>query len=261
MVFGSVALGCAGVRSDLDVLGIIPPGEDEMALSERVARHFAEVSNRWKVLTEGSVITSQDIASRRHPLTEDSLFTEHLLYMARSGKYTVGDPAASLLPLNEFDSAQSQMQAAGSITALYTAIKRKEFFTGLAAESDAPNYHKLQRAFELPTAIGRKLLRLQELREWSVASQQPHALQSSDESYRRIDLAASIKDYLQGTDGEQPANWLLGHDQEYSCLLQDTLQGEVAMTDYEDWLGKAYRPAISQALRLTIAASKLAEIN
>jgi hypothetical protein len=260
MVFGSVVLGFANVRSDLDGLGIISHGTDEFAIGVRISEHIADVESSWKVPIEASVITDRDIATRRHPVTEDSLFSEHLLQAARCGKYVVGDPEPHLLPLAQFDSAHDQLQSASRIAKLYTAIKRKEFLSSLATGTDTPNYLKLQRAFELPSALGRKLLRLQELTEWAVTNEIPHIPSAGREFYARQSLAEGMAKLLEGTGHDAQAGWLVTHDGEYAQLLQGTLQGKTTIADYSSWLKAIYRPAIQHALRLAIGASALVNV-
>ncbi len=155
MVYGSTTFGYAGIRSDLDVLGIIPAGTDMSAIHSRVADYIAEVAAKWQVPVEANVISVPDLAERRRRFVRDSLFMEHLVWTARSGKYVVGDVETYLQPHVTYDSARQQWLAAKTATQYYTSWKEAYFLAGSVAVLGRPNYHKLQRAFELPSALGR----------------------------------------------------------------------------------------------------------
>lgn len=258
MVYGSTTFSYASIRSDLDVLGVIPDSTDTSTIQSRVVDYIAEVATEWRVPVEANVISAPDLAQRRRRFVRDSLFMEHLASVARSGKYVVGDVETYLQPHVTYDSAQQQWLAARLVTQHYTSWKGIYFLEGSVAVLGQPNYHKLQRAFELPSALGRKLLRLVELTEWTSEHGEQNTSYPEQEFYARQSLAERVRGIVADTPYTTSVDWLANHDNEYTQLLQSTLQGETTITDYATWLKDVYQPAMRHALRLSVGAFALA---
>jgi hypothetical protein len=254
MILGSVASHFSGIRSDLDVLGVIPDDADVSRVQGRVADRIAGVAARWKIPIEAHLMTAGDLAERRPRVMRDLLFIEHLAQVASDGEYVVGELATHLKPLIEYDSAHEQWQAAKRTAENYGLFKAAYFLIGSLASFGKPDYYRLQRAFELPSALGRKLLRLNELTEWANSHDDPDPSYPARGFYARESLAKGVRRLLAGTRYEPCAAWLVDHDAEYTKLLQSTMQGDTSIADYEAWLEGVHRPAMRRALALSIGA-------
>jgi predicted nucleotidyltransferase len=258
MVHGSVVFGNDNIRSDVDVLAVRGGEGDELDVLTGMGKYIGSLARRTFIPIEISVISEEDIRSRAHPITEDIFFAEHLTVAARSTAYLCGDMGDMLRPLGEYADSEEQQAAADRMSALYVSIKKNEFFKSMTIPDQRVNYYKLQRAVELPSALGRKLVRLAQIRANAAHTNEPIAPTQESEHYTRQAFADGV--LALAADCPQwsgPANQLLDLDGEYEEVLQSTLSGESSIDSYTKWVSNAYKVALEQALRLTVSTSFL----
>jgi len=132
--------------------------------------------------------------------------------------------------------------------------KERRFFEAQRRHTDEINYARIQRAFELPTAITRKLVRLQQLRACKMSS----IVELPPHFYQRDGLASHAKTYYDASpEWAECSTWLIARDGEYTELLNDTVAGSTSLKEYEAWLHDIARPSYQKALHLSIAAEAL----
>lgn len=249
IVFGSTALGNANRRSDTDVA---------LAYGEKgnSSEFFIALRDIIQALPQGELI-EPFIASRRNladpttSLHSDAFMAEHLKLVARESTLLSINPelfANMPDPLSELPSDQAATLAERVVTN-YLENKIRKFFNA-SRQNDIENYHRLQRAFELPTAITRKLLRLQTVR----SHYRTEVFQA--QFYDRDNLAHESQQLSQllGREWAQHSAWLIERDGEYSQLLEDTIEGTTSIETYQTWLDDVAQPSFDRALRLSVAA-------
>lgn len=254
IVFGSTALGNARRRSDVDIAVAY---EESADLSD----FFINLRDTVQVLPHGElvepfIIDSRSLTDSTAALQGDVFMAEHLRLTARASKIPGinADIFANMPdPLTELPPAQAAALAE-QVATNYVTNKIRKFFNA-SRQNDTSNYHRLQRAFELPTAITRKLVRLQTVRSrYSHQAFQAHF-------YDRDNLAQEgqkLNEVL-GDEWTRCSAWLIERDKEYSELLEDTLEGSLPISAYQRWLDNVAQPSFDQALRLSVAALAIRE--
>lgn len=243
MVYGSTALGTASLRSDVDLFIAYNPGDaDETLLKIRTILGDAE--QIYHVPIESHAL---DTVSLRNPLRHsiDPLFAEELLAISDDlsmQEWVVGRP---LDDLRYFKMTDRRVRG---VAISYTAAKAKQFARAILAYRDTVDLATLQRALELPSAIGRKVI--------------PATVAFGEASYDSADKKAMIR-LAQKRLGKlfeaASWNWLgsddpvgvfaaLEHlDREYSALLDSAVNGLTSGSQYDKWLSENYLPALQAA--------------
>lgn len=249
IIFGSTALGNANRRSDIDVAVAYNDKGDLPAF-------FTELRDTVQSFPQGEliepfVVGNQSLTDAKTALQGDVFMAEHLRLAARESDLPgINADAFATMPdmLTELPPAQAA-SLAEQVATTYITNKVRKFFNA-SRQNDTSNYRRLQRAFELPTALTRKLVRLQTIRS------QYHNQAFQAQFYDRDNLAHESQQLSEslGNEWTQCSTWLIEKDQEYSQLLENTLEGSVSISAYQKWLEDVARPSFDHALRLSVAA-------
>ncbi len=233
MIYGSVAQDSANRRSDLDVLVTysVDVGAPDIVI-EGYRSLFQEVENIWHVPIESNIWHIGSFMNGVH--TIDAAFLEHLQSVEKS--WLVGNPL-EFLTIKEPDYTD--------IFNRYYAHKVRSFTKALSDTTDIVNPHHLQRALELPAALGRKALSTLAQIDGTVTS--PGNLTKNKVNQQ---VAALTAEWPRITELLEDLRTI---DDEYSALLEKTVEGHYAPDEYERRVNALYRPALAGALRLTSA--------
>lgn len=241
MIHGSSTHGTANIRSDLDVLMIVRSGQD--LTLDVVDRVFSSVKQRYHVPIEANILNVVDISERAHSI--DPLFLRYLYEAQSNPDFSRNWPADHIG--SYFFEQDRRPSALLRVVQRYTSAKTASFAKGLAIGSEL-DHHKIQRALELPKNMGRKVLSMldPEFSAWRTPSDE---IQSGLEDF----IIARRRDE-RDTSGQlaiDSLRKLTAQDEEYSELLQQTLNGEVDLDTYEKWLEGNKRQLLHSALNVS----------
>jgi predicted nucleotidyltransferase len=255
-VYGSVALGMANLRSDVDGICLLNRRENEYETRLQMARTIQEVEAGYRVPVDFSIWHADDWRARRGVSANDYLFLEHIVPTAETSKYRVGQPADVLRQAMTPNSAGEQLAFAEQSVESYL-VNKTHFFTHKLSHGGTIKERALalQRAYELPSALGRKVLRVMSLREWESGHTDPHLADSSPDNYIRSPLAEGLVTELDD-EGRSAAAWLMQNDALYSQLLESTVKGSTNLREYAEWIYAQRTEALQQALRLSLATQR-----
>ena len=260
MIYGSTVDGPGPtIRSDLDVLVIHHKGDDREATARRVLDRIIRATEcTYKLTVEPQV----------HPLgevgeDEDPMYAEHIVEISRSKPdWRVNDPS------KEFERlllAPGDREGRLFHACAYMWAKAESFDVALDEYGGFANYQVIQRALELASAYGRKVL---------PATQRPGEILPpiSDKPAMRALLENRIAEHF-GPAGQailDDQRWLADKDARYTGVLQETLAerellaGSPVTTDqvktrrqkdliaeYSDWIEDNYLESVRRAERLS----------
>jgi hypothetical protein len=240
MVYGSTAQGKANIRSDVDVL-INYSERDPATAFSAIRGVFAAARERYKVPIESHILPDA-VLLRKAQHGVDSLFASHLLEVAASPddpSWTRNNPVQYLKAggLEEPDPYRDRL-----IAEAYVSEKRNNFTKVLGNLDRGMDVDALQRALELPSAIGRKVL---------VASHEdgdiiPHISEkaATREAVLRKTEELAPEGFECAADSQRQ---LIAFEQEYSEMLDSVLDGATTLEAYDAWLQHAYEPAVLAA--------------
>ncbi len=253
MVYGSTALGTASLRSDVDLFIAYHP-DDARETLQNIRTILADAEQTYRVPIESHAL---DTTSLRNPLRHsiDPLFAEQLLDIAddlRMREWVVGHPLGAL---RYFEMTERRVRG---VAVQYTGAKAKQFARAILAYRDTVDLTTLQRALELPSAIGRKVI--------------PATIAFGETPYDSADKKAMIR-LTQQRLGKlfEAASWdWLGSenpvsefvalerlDREYSAVLDSAVNGLTSGSQYEKWLSNNYLPALQAARAVSYDFSEL----
>lgn len=244
MVYGSVALGIANRRSDIDLL---------LHYHDNYATDAFQIMGKLIGFTEAKFHTPIElnalpVSSLASPLehTIDPLFAQHLyaVELQRDPQWSYGWPARtlhwSMVGLSDRDGVRS-------IATRYCGGKARQFTRALTDGNNEPiDYKNFQRALELPSAIGRKVLaatHTEALPDSVISGDRNTSMQMLLEKMNSISGSA----YERSTD---TLKWLIDKDAEYSELLEQAIVSQVRIEAYAKWIQKHYTEACTHAYRL-----------
>jgi predicted nucleotidyltransferase len=234
MVYGSTALGSANVRSDLDVLVTYYTNHPQVLTTMREV--FEETQKRFKVPVEHHIVP---VVSLLSPLehTIDPLFAKHLFEIQAQDepRWSYNWPVDGLRWGDAVDEQQVR-----ALAIRYCSAKRRQLVNGTVDYRGNPNYAVMQRALELPAAIGRKVLAATDGQD--KVDQQ--LLQDKSEMMGTLlDRYNSSRISYMGEPDKSLAD-LSELDFEYDDLLASTIGGETALKDYSEWTDVNYLRAL-----------------
>jgi hypothetical protein len=229
MVYGSIAKGTATLRSDLDVLITHVDDSHPVAMIKELREIFADVEDHTHVTVESNIWPSSSLTSGNH--TIDAQFYDHLRTVGL--RWKIGDPLAGM---------KLGKEGYGEVFRRYYLHKVRGFTTALSDTSLELDYKKLQRALELPSALGRKAL--------STLHHYGHDIPVTPGELSKKDVLGWCMSLglLERPDIRRPWQELLALDAGYDEALIDAVSGYTSVDTYEQAVAHLYEPAISAAL-------------
>ncbi len=233
LVHGSSTHGTTNTRSDHDNLLIVDSSyvpQSSATVTELISSVFRETYARFNIEVESNRIELGDIERRLHKI--DPVFLNYLLRAEQNPEFSWNSPATMIK--EGFTNEDFQPYKLADVLCRYSAEKIAKF--DKAINSDEVDYHAMQRAFELPKNLGRKVLSaLDPDFDVQTASTQ-EILDGMLEFYNSQILAA----------GRSIGNLesIVRLDREYSELLDDVVKGRKTIGDYTAWITRCYRPTI-----------------
>lgn len=229
-IFGSVAVGSCGRRSDFDAIICIPDAQPARYSAARAITQEINHQTSGRIPNETYVYTEEVLKQRRH--TYDRFFGQHL---TGPDRIVCGerDPAG-IIRFNE-------ATRASDILGTYLNSKRRRL-SGAFNNYDALDLSNggIQRMLELPNAIGRKVLQ-------TLAEEQ----EAPEFQIRSVDKNQVMKKALRlfvelGVDRGYLT--LVGANAEYSELLESAVDGLVTRREYEDEIRRLHA-SLPQAIQ------------
>lgn len=251
MIYGSVAMGSANRRSDLDVLINYADNHAESILPH-IGSVFRQVEERFGVFIEPNLLPVGALFdSRQHSI--DPLFAEHLIAVQqqKEPRWSYNWPVNALM-LSEQRLDPEDQERTRAIALRYVRAKSTLFVRAWVGHREGAglNLHALQRALELPTALGRKILAATcdgEISDELISGNRAGVRQMLFERLETIDWPGVTE------TGMEPMTRLQAHDEEYSELLEGAINGNVSIKDYEAWI----RAQVPNAYFLALVTSKV----
>lgn len=230
-------------RSDMDVVSVYPLSESHAAADDR-CRMIEDVWDRYHVKTECHSIPS---AGELHFPDRDIFFARYLLDVAKgSPDFGIGGPEAYIQRIQVSASPEEERLRA------FDYVHAKSGSMNRALDNNNLEYDTLQRAFELVSALGRKLVPfLQHAAERLAGLEYP--LDDRDKMTIVVTQGLGIVATL-GYNVEPLVSYqqkLATLDSAYTKVLEDTLAGNLSVSQYEKWISDNYRPALQSALGLS----------
>lgn len=180
VVHGSVVNGTSNVRSDLDVLVTYDSSVlmEEPKIVRSINRALGRIGRETNVKIEANIWPADEALEARKERMYDLLFSWHLARSMKHPDWAVGDPDEKILEIA--DHSLDDEGALRRVILNYTTYKHSGF-------AKAPTYFDesdkalaaLQRAFELPKALGRKIRQMEGDDAEASADENLEALESS----------------------------------------------------------------------------------
>jgi hypothetical protein len=270
MVYGSTVLGTAGRRSDLDVLVIFNDGDSDRALPF-LRDSFRDVASRFKVVVEPNVL-SVDSAHRPFGHSIDTLFLDHLVdvqYMD-SPRWSYEFPADFLSRSRMEYDPEHMIERNRLILQRYASGKERQCTSALASQNPEGQLHEMQRALEIPFALGRKAFSAlgvipADPNQMNLPFYPPmprSGIEILKDRSRSIDYLNGFFDTLSengwhgATRPGEDTRRLSELDGEYSELLEIAIAGSISTSEYEKWLQTNRESALSLGRTIAAACAK-----
>ncbi len=234
MIYGSTALGTANIRSDVDAL-VVYRGESSIVLST-IREVFEEAEKTYHVPVEGHIL---EFYSRARPLGHsiDSLFLNHLLAIQEQDepRWSYNWPVSYLL--NHISDEPPSQQSIRNLAEGYTSGKMRQFARAITGFRGEINYNTMQRALELPSAIGRKVIAATIDPD---DAQRPHTMPAEDSMPLMMQKLYEIDYFQLGPDTAKNLRMLSTMNQEYNNLLDSAVNETIGLDYYTEWLQRHY---------------------
>lgn len=232
LVFGSTTKDGTTPRSDLDIL--IAHNAEDRELSEVSQWYrslFDTVRDTWSVPVESSIHRSRDLQNGHHNV--DPIFMMHLQTVG--SEWIVGVNPVSLIT--------ERGRTFEEVFVQYVFAKQAKFSKAqVHAPYEEVDCKALQRAFELPSALGRKALAVMIKNEVIDADDYQNAPKST--------VTAAIS-RICPEPVTKPMYELLALDNDYNEMLDDIFASRFNPDDYVHYLRQFSFLAIPAALDLT----------
>ena len=239
LVYGSTALGTANRRSDLDVAIVYDTfARQPLTFCKGI---FEQVSREYRIPIETSAHPIGALGNGlRH--TIDFSFASHLHKMDAESSWRFGKP---VWPNWERQSSDTTIDRLLPATVAYVANKRKSFAGAVLEDNRKPDYKRLQRAFEIPAAIGRKIVMLY----YSSGQEEVDPTNKGQAAgfvlAKMTEIADNSRRIEPDTIGKFSA--LCDKNDYYTQLLEQTVAGQTSLSEYKEWLQENYLAAYDSA--------------
>ncbi len=238
LVFGSAALRTAGVRSDLDVL-VRYDSYDSAETLTHIGEAIVDTEKKYKVSVGVTTLHREAFDNSDENMVDPGLATH--LYRVKASRPDLlrADPLGDGL-------IEQGLDRPLWASALHYNAGKLRIFSRSVAESmeydEAQALNNLQRAFELPAALSRKMLPVL----WGVEGQ--GALPEDEDKNRvlmsTLDHMAELQnDQAKSDDTRARTLELVDLNIEYSEILSAAMNGELSINEYREWIFNAYRPS------------------
>ena len=230
MIYGSTAYGRATVRSDLDLLVLHDNALARIA-TDALRRQIVNVRDQFHVVVEPHIS-----AAGHHTSLVDPLYEKHLEDVANQAReWTRNDPIPHMRIIKATEKAVRRDAT------LYAKRKSVRFATISATAGERVDLVNLQRAFELPGSIGRKVTALYGMEKEGAALTDRPTLAGT-----ALECLVAAGETSLTESGVEAHTKLVELDATYTDLLKRTMKdGDVA--EYAQWLKDAYLTACQDA--------------
>lgn len=228
-LYGSVSTASESLRSDLDVLFILPHSHNRRDVRKLVH----EVHNVTRFQPETNALTLREV--RLHTYaghTLDRIFYSLIKNSPREGNVVGLPPEIFIKP------PQEELE---NLLKTYIRTKKRKFSDAFITPQTEVRYKELQRALELPVSLGRKIIGV-------------HAVQNPTlPEHSRVMSKKDIIQTMQLLLAEYPVaqqnfNLLLELDFEYTHLLEQVLSEKISKDEYRRWITYNHTVAMQRAL-------------
>ena len=230
-MFGSTTTGHANIRSDLDIL-VSYDAQDSWFIRHMglVLKHL---DREFNIPVEPILYNNDKLMSGDH--TIDPIFGKHLQSVDAS-KWGIRKNPVNTLNFKD--------ESWADVFDRYSLHKESKFKKALLSINGKVDYKVLQRAYEIPSALGRKALALLE------TDVEPQCVDPHTASKQQIIAAiGSIASPHTLTALER----ITAANTEYDQLLEQTIGGsEARVGTYADWLRHSYTQTVGFALDYTV---------
>lgn len=244
MIYGSTAMGSANIRSDVDVLVTYREQLADKALPA-IRWVFRHAERRFNVPVEANILP---VGATFSPLEHaiDPLFAEHLIDIQNQDepRWSYGWPVDGL----GIDPRILTEDTIRKLAIRYCSAKSRRLTRGLVEYDGGPDYKHLQRALELPAAIGRKVL--------AVVYGSAHVSQAVlQDKYNATGQVARLFDTITEkgwdiADSKQRFLELANLDSTYNDILGDALDGKLTHSAYGKYLSSSYEATLLLGIRV-----------
>jgi len=221
-IFGSVASGTPGIRSDFDSVVVFRTGEKHEYQAAQDMSQTIKKETGYRIPIEVMVRTRESMADGRHDF--DRFFGQHLTSPHR---------IVHGIDVAEYITYPGQEISAKDILAGYLFHKKRRLSVSyISNEPLSLRDNGIQRMLELPIALGRKTL--QAMDEHHLADPAPE--NSAD---KRLIIDRS-RDLFMAYDTVDGFDQLIGLNRDYEQLLAEAIAGDIRQPEYESTVGKLH---------------------
>jgi predicted nucleotidyltransferase len=242
MIYGSTAQGRATLRSDVDVLVTYPSGE-AAGILPHLRYIFKSVESAHHVVVEPHAIDSQSIANPvRHNI--DPLFAKELWNAWRQGAWVFGDPLGNL---KTFELTDKRVRTTAMA---YASAKERQFTKSLLAFDGHADNMAMQRALELPAAIGRKVIAATNVLgevDYDVVDKAQMRSLTKQRLKKLFEFSTGQIDWTGSPDPVKNLEELEKIDERYDKILKAADNTWMTSAAYQDWLDSHYESTVSLA--------------
>jgi len=239
MIYGSTAMGRAAVRSDLDVLAIYAYPKD-LPYFRNI---LIETEDLFHVPIEPQLYRSGALSTpSRHSI--DPLYAQHLLEVQEMSDpmWSVNWPVDGLRNIANQELGEDYLRR---LATGYAGGKARQLTRASLNYRGEVDTHDMQRALELPSAIGRKILPI-----YVEPEEMPDVVDKA-EMIKKV-RQVTLEQVIDGNERVLPYfDRLLVLDREYDELLAQVTKSQITIGQYEQWLQDHYLEAIETGVLLT----------
>ena len=227
MVYGSVAKGTPGPRSDFDFV-LIHDTEEQY---RNVLPRIEAIGRKNKINIETLAILTSFASRGMH--TIDPQFFLHLNGVDGQENIFGRNPLSVLTPVS---------QEYVAVHDRYMAKKYDRLKVGLGSKEPLDRRRVLQRALESPIAVGRRTL--QTLDSMGYQNEIP-----TDDSKAQVE--EKFKHMFDGFGIDKQFAKLITYDRAYSQLLEDAIEGGIGEQEYNEGVSQLFSEALPLSIEFT----------
>lgn len=249
MIYGSTALGYATIRSDVDVFVAFNDYAPENALPH-INDVISHAEAKYDVPVETNVLGRNAMGSPlRHNI--DPYFAEHLNTIQENEEWSWGWPVQGLR------TRELSKPIVQKLALRYISTKARQYVRAFNAYRGQPDLAAMQRALELPSAIGRKAIPAFSVGD-GMGIDAGNKRNLAEATFQQFTaLTAERMGLFADPAGPEEFEKLYQLDGEYDALLAATLGGNTSISEYEEWIKNHYQAALMRAFKVSSAWCRL----